>query len=245
MTKRVEFISVIREVIIPDETIKNYFKSYNNEESLSLKTNKSSMINMISSNNKLDGCWEDLLGEALCRRANENKNILLVVPTEVGVMSESPSDVCCEELMEQTPRVNVLLGPTSTVVGVMSESPFKNSSELKISHIQNNMTDVDNNDSELKISHIGNNMIDIDNTDSELKISHIENNMIDIDNTIYDSIKWYLNDYGCLLDEIQDDKLKKKIGKRLSGDARAMIAKFAKIKEPNSQKLLETCYTKE
>jgi hypothetical protein len=59
------------------------------------------------------------------------------------------------------------------------------------------------------------------------------------------SIKWYLNDYGCLLDEIQDDKLKKKIGKRLSGDARAMIAKFAKIKEPNSQKLLETCYTKE
>jgi len=59
------------------------------------------------------------------------------------------------------------------------------------------------------------------------------------------SIKWYLNDYGCLLDEIQDDKLKKKIGKRLSGDARAMIAKFAKIKEPNAQKLLETCYTKE
>ena len=39
--------------------------------------------------------------------------------------------------------------------------------------------------------------------------------------------------------------MKKKIGKRLSGDARAMIAKFAKIKEPNSQKLLETCYTKE
>ena len=47
------------------------------------------------------------------------------------------------------------------------------------------------------------------------------------------SIKWYLNEYGCLLDEIQDDKLKKKIGK------------FAKIKEPNAQKLLETCYTKE
>ncbi len=58
------------------------------------------------------------------------------------------------------------------------------------------------------------------------------------------SIKWYLNDNGCYLDEIQDDKLKKKISKRLSGAARAMIAKFAKIIEPNYQELTTECYTK-
>ena len=57
--------------------------------------------------------------------------------------------------------------------------------------------------------------------------------------------RWFTLPRNTQLDEIQDDKLKKKIGKRLSSDARAMIAKFAKIKEPNAQKLLETCYTKE
>jgi hypothetical protein len=58
------------------------------------------------------------------------------------------------------------------------------------------------------------------------------------------SIKWYLNDHNCYLDEIQDDKLKKKISKRLSGEARAMIAKFAKIIEPDYQELSADCYTK-
>jgi hypothetical protein len=57
------------------------------------------------------------------------------------------------------------------------------------------------------------------------------------------SIKWYLNDHCCYLDEIQDDKLKKKISKRLSGEARAMIAKFAKIIKPDYQQLLTDCYT--
>ncbi len=58
------------------------------------------------------------------------------------------------------------------------------------------------------------------------------------------SIKWYLNEHSCFLDDIQDDKLKKKITKRLSGEARAMIAKFAKIIEPNIQELLADCYMK-
>ena len=58
------------------------------------------------------------------------------------------------------------------------------------------------------------------------------------------SIKWYLNGYNCYLDEIQDDKLKKKISRRLSGEARAMLAKFAKIIEPDYQELLADCYTK-
>jgi hypothetical protein len=46
------------------------------------------------------------------------------------------------------------------------------------------------------------------------------------------------------LDQIQDDKLKRKISKRLSGEARAFIAKFAKIIEPDYQELLADCYTK-
>jgi hypothetical protein len=58
------------------------------------------------------------------------------------------------------------------------------------------------------------------------------------------SIKWYLNDYNCYMDQIQDDKLKRKISKRLSGEARALIAKFAKIIEPDYQELLADCYTK-
>lgn len=58
------------------------------------------------------------------------------------------------------------------------------------------------------------------------------------------SIKWYLNDHNCFLNEIQDEKLRKKIAKRLSGEARAMVAKFAKIVEPNFQELITECYTK-
>lgn len=57
------------------------------------------------------------------------------------------------------------------------------------------------------------------------------------------SLKWYLSEHNCYLDQIQDEKLRKKISKRLSGESRAMIAKFAKIVEPDYHQLLEDCYT--
>lgn len=58
------------------------------------------------------------------------------------------------------------------------------------------------------------------------------------------SIKWYLNEHGCYLDEYQDNNMKEKIKKRLSGVARAMIAKFAKIIEPDFQEMPLNCYSK-
>ena len=58
------------------------------------------------------------------------------------------------------------------------------------------------------------------------------------------SIKWSLNEYSCYLNDIQDEKLKIKISKRLSGNARAMIAKFAKITEPDFHELPFMCYNK-
>lgn len=58
------------------------------------------------------------------------------------------------------------------------------------------------------------------------------------------SVKWYLTDYKQYLDEIVDDSLKKRITKRLSGLARALIAKYGKIIEPNYHEILKDCYLK-
>jgi len=59
------------------------------------------------------------------------------------------------------------------------------------------------------------------------------------------SVKWFLIDYDCYLDRVEDVKLKSKIAKRLSGEARAMIAKFAKVIEPDYQELHLDCYLKD
>lgn len=58
------------------------------------------------------------------------------------------------------------------------------------------------------------------------------------------SIKWFLQDYNCYLDAIKDEKLKRKIAKRLSGEARALIARFASVNQPNYQELSKSCYLK-
>jgi hypothetical protein len=58
------------------------------------------------------------------------------------------------------------------------------------------------------------------------------------------SVRWYLVEHQCYLDSMTDEKLKSKITKRLSGNARAMLAKFAKVIEPTGILLPESCYTK-
>jgi len=59
------------------------------------------------------------------------------------------------------------------------------------------------------------------------------------------SIRWYLSDHNCYLNELEDSSLKKKITKRISTDARAILARFANIKQPDSIKIPDTCYQKE
>lgn len=58
------------------------------------------------------------------------------------------------------------------------------------------------------------------------------------------SIKWHLDDYGCYVDDLEDIKLMSRIKKRLSGHARAMLARFATITQPPFNELPPYCYTK-
>lgn len=58
------------------------------------------------------------------------------------------------------------------------------------------------------------------------------------------SIRWFLPDRDCYLEDIVDVKLKRKITKRLSTEARALIAKYAFIIEPQYLPLSPECYEK-
>lgn len=58
------------------------------------------------------------------------------------------------------------------------------------------------------------------------------------------SINWFLEDYSCFLNEIQDDKLKKKISKRLSTPARALFAKFSSLSAPPLVEISKSRYEK-
>lgn len=59
------------------------------------------------------------------------------------------------------------------------------------------------------------------------------------------SIRWYLKEFNCFLNELEDLSLKKRITKRISTDARAILARFANIKQPDLIKIPHTCYLKE
>jgi hypothetical protein len=58
------------------------------------------------------------------------------------------------------------------------------------------------------------------------------------------SIRWYLPEHQNYLDELKDDKLRNKIIKRLSGEARAVLARNFAISVPESTEIKDSCYMK-
>jgi hypothetical protein len=58
------------------------------------------------------------------------------------------------------------------------------------------------------------------------------------------SIRWYLPDIKIFLNELSDIKLRNKYAKRLSGEARALIAQFGEINYPNFYLIPNDCYMK-
>lgn len=56
------------------------------------------------------------------------------------------------------------------------------------------------------------------------------------------SIRWFLPDKNLFLNEMDDDKIKRRYKRRLSGEARALIARFADISEPDDYSIQPDCY---